>query len=95
MYMCASRIVHYGMLSGLRLQSVLSGVRLTALNPAPDRQDSKQQFIRKVGLDFLIKVGASHSVLGRCFIWLVSYPVLARAEHVGYWLMIMVSCWFE
>lgn len=37
--MCVPRVVQYGILSSLRLQSVFSGVRLTALNPALDRQD--------------------------------------------------------
>lgn len=57
---------------GLWLPLVSTGCAtdLTALNPAPCRTPT--QFIRNVGLEFLIKVGPSHSLLGRCLTRLVA-----------------------
>lgn len=47
---------------------------------------------RRSTVECLIKVGASHSLLGRCLTRLVPILCLPPAEYVVYWLAIVVSC---
>lgn len=63
-----------------------------SFEPRPGQSRSPTHFIRNVGLECLIKVSASHALLGRCLTRLVPILSSPRIEYGVYWLAIVVSC---